>query len=270
MALSWGAMTEPVHRAHRFEASLPAVLLHEGNELPCEADNFSRSGLLLAGRSDWPDNDTFKIVLRSASGDLQIPLVVRVVRRIPPSETTGLRLAVEFVGIDEETRERLEFLLRRVIEGRGKAPNLPEIPQGARPHEIRKLLDTVPLSVRVSLAGHGGPKEREPLLHDQQPAVLEALARNPSLLVLEARTLAGSIHSSSSVLTALVTDGRFAGDEELRVMVLAHSKVPPANVEKIAAALSLVALRRALTKSSLTSAARAAIQKRIMAGERRP
>jgi hypothetical protein len=68
------------------------------------------------------------------------------------------------------------------------------------------------------------------------------------------------------VLTALGSEPRLAADEELKILVVAHSKVPAAVAERLAASLTTPALRRALSKPSLTAAARSAIQKRLVLG----
>jgi hypothetical protein len=172
-------------------------------------------------------------------------------------------VAVEFVDLDQDRRDGIEFLVRRVLEGRSLVPELPDLPPGCAPHDIRRVLETVPLVQRVNLASRASQKDRETLLHDQNGSVLEALARNPGLLPLEARTLATSPHATGPALAALVPEGRFPGDEELAVLVLAHVKVPQGLAERLVHSLKPPALRRALGKPGLGGPARTAIQKKL-------
>lgn len=250
-------------RAHRFDAGLPAVLLHERGEYECEAENFSRSGLLLRGPLPVPDVEDTTLILKSVGGDLQIPIRVRVVRKEVLDGGEGARLAVEFAEDDSEKREGLEMLLQRVIEGHSLHQELPEIRPGTSPHEIKKLLEAVPLPHRIGLASRGSPPEREILLHDHHPQVLEALCRNPGLLPHEARTLAGSLHLFPSTLTILANDGRWAADVELKILVIVHARVPIPVAERLIAGLPAPALRRALLKSSLNAHVRTTILKRL-------
>ncbi len=250
-------------RAHRFEASLPAVLLHDGREYECRAENFSRSGLLLTGSPTWPDAAELTLILRSIAGDLQVPIQVRVVRKLASTDREASLLAVEFAEQDPKKREGIEMLLQRVIEGYGTAADLPAIPAGTPPHQVKKLLDSIPLPHRISLATRGSHAEREILLQDHHPQVLEALARNPGLLPHEARALATSLHLSPPALAALAVDGRWSGDIELKILVVCHSRVSVPLAERMVAELPIPALRRALLKPSLNSFVRAAILQRL-------
>jgi hypothetical protein len=256
----------PAPRAHRFEAKLPALLLHDGDELSCVAENLSRSGLLLTGRADWPASDTFTLILKSPQADLQVGLRVRVARRDPHAVTS--QLAVEFEDLDAERREGIEFLLRRVIEGRATAPGLPVIPPGTPPHEAKKILDTVPMVLRTSLAARAGPADRETLLHDHHPAVLEGLARNPFLLAHEARVLAALPHASPVAISILAGDGRWTGNQEIRILLLTHPHATPAVAQHLAGTLGREALARAMLRPGLNAAARMAIQKRLAGAQR--
>lgn len=258
-----GPGRESASRANRFDSHLPVVILWNGDELPCFAANFSRTGVFLSGRDVWPTGSSFTLIIKSSNGDIQIPVAVEVRRRTQASPAGASGLAVEFVGLDPDRREGIEFLVQRVIEGRSLGPELPEVPAGAAPHEIRRLLETVPLVQRVNLASRASQKERETLLHDQNGTVLEALARNSSLLPLEARALASSPHASGPALAALLPEGRFPGDEELAVLVLAHVKVPQPLIDRLVQSLKQPALRRALGKPGIGGLARAAIQKKL-------
>lgn len=255
---------ETPQRANRFGTKLFVLLLHDGQELPCTLENLSRSGVLLGGRREWPEAVETTIVIRSASGDLQVPVRVRVVRRVPSSPTgDGPKLAAAITETDPDTLEGIEFLLQRVIEASATGDELPEIRPGTSPREVRALLDAVPPVRRIALAGRVGPKGREVLLQDHHPQVLESLARNAGLLAREARALAASHHVSATALTILAADGRFAGDEEMKIRILASPRVPVPLAERLVQSMQPAALRRALQRPGMNAAVQAAIVRRL-------
>lgn len=249
-----------VSRDYRFQAGLPAILEDGGREHECTAHDLSRSGVLLSGAIPRPGTEEVELRIRSQAGDLDGHFIGRVARVEENGE--GHRLAIEFVALDLEQKELLELLLARVIEGLAPAA-LEGVRPGAPVSEIRKALEAVPLAHRIALASRGNPRERELLRQDAQPQVLEALARNPNLLQAEARALAASPHLLPPTLEILATDPRWAADDETRILVVAHPRTPLALAERIADGLPPPALRRALTRSSLSQPLRERILKRL-------
>jgi hypothetical protein len=86
---------------------------------------------------------------------------------------------------------------------------------------------------------------------DTHPAVLEALARNPSLTVVEARVLATSAYLMSGTLDALSNDVRFKGDEELRMAIAVHPRVSIGTAERVTADFKAPQLKKLLAKPGL-------------------
>lgn len=251
-------------RAFRVEGDIPVGIVEEGGELRCTALNLSRTGMLLVGLPSWPAEPVFSVVIRTPGGDLHAGLRVRAVRTVPVPDGSETQLAVEFLEMSASERQALEFLLQRLLEGRSSAPGrLPEIPPGTPPHEARKILDTVPMPHRIAVAARGGPKERESLLHDQNPQVLDTLARNPMLTSEEARVLASLPLILPNTLATLAHDERWLRDEEVRVAIVGNPRVPFPVAEKVMDTLSAAAKRRALLKPSIHPLVRTALLHRI-------
>jgi hypothetical protein len=169
------------------------------------------------------------------------------------------------LGLADETRTKLEDLLARCMEAQSPAP-LETLLPGAPPHEVRRVLDTIPLPHRIALAAHAGPREREFLRQDQHPQVLESLARNPNLLMAEARVIAANPLLAPSTLDVLAADPRWARDEELRVAVATHPRVPMPLAERIVKDLPQPALRKILHRPSTNPAIREKVVRRLARG----
>lgn len=250
-------------RAYRFDAGLPALARCGSSEFPCVAHNLSRTGALLVGEVAWPRMEEVDVLLRSPAGDRQVQVRARVARIEDDPDGDGTCLGVQFIDLDAAQTDSIEVLLKRVIEGHALAPPIQEIPPGTPPHAVRKILDEIPLPHRVTLASRGAPRERETLLQDHQPQVLESLARNPSLLLHEAHALAGLRHLLPSTLTILASDSRWAADEEMKILIVSHPRVTVPLAEKLMADMKLPALRRALQKPGLNPLVRTLILRRI-------
>ncbi len=253
-------MSESSHdgrsRAVRVEGDVPVALLHDGSETACSAVNLSRSGMLLTGPSAWPDGDDFRVIMSTPAGDLHAAAMVRRVRLSPATADRSSTMAVEFVALSPVEREGLEFLIQRLFEGRSAAPRLPDLPPSAAPHEIRKALESVSLMHRIGMASRAGPRERETLLHDHNPQVLDALARNPMLLLSEARTIASSPNVVPGTLATLSNDSRWGEDDEIRVAIVANPRVAVAVAERLIGRMNPAARRRALQKPGIQAGIR--------------
>jgi hypothetical protein len=235
-------------------------------ETPCEADDISRFGALLTGPIP-PCNpgERLDLTLKAPVGTLELQASVRVVRHAPLPDGSEASLAVEFVDLSDEQRSVLAALVARIMEGFAPAP-LEGLRPGAPPNEVRKALEAVPLAHRIALAVRAGPRERELLRQDIQPAVLEGLARNPNLLPAEAHAIAASPHILPSTLEIFLTDTRWAKDDELRGLVAIHPRVPLALAERAISGLKPPALRKLLQAPSLNGAVREKILRRIQRG----
>ncbi len=257
--------SSPTPRGYRFAAGVPASVVAGDQEFPCLAHNLSRTGALLVGTFPPPPGEEIAFVLRTPAGDMDQRFEGRVARLEAGDEAGELRLAVEFVALDEMQKQVLERMVSRVAEGLSPGA-LQALRPGATAPEIRKALATVPVPHRIALAGRAGPREREFLRHDTHPAVLEALVRNPNILPSEIRSLLDVIHLQPSTLEAIAADARWSRDEGVRILVGAHPSTPPPLVERVIAGLEPHSLRKLLARASLNPALRDRILKRLARG----
>lgn len=248
--------------APRFRAGLPGEVRFDGRTYTCEAQDLSRSGVLLTGAMPWPSDRIVELTLRSPGGDLELRASVRVTRVVSDEATT--RIGVEFRGLSAGQLAALESLVARVIEDRVPAP-LAALPAGATPQQIRETLLSVPLAHRVTLAARALPADREILFHDPSPQVLDALARNPRTLNHEVRRLLQRRDLLPSTLEALARDGRFMADEEIKLFVITHPRSPFSLVDPLVTGLSPAARERVLRRPGLNPGIRA----KLMAQTRR-
>jgi hypothetical protein len=250
-------------RSSRFHAGLQVLIRHAGVDLQCSAENLSRSGALLVAESPWPEVDQVDLLLRTTGGDLQVHVMARVVRRENRSQGADSLLGVEFLDLTPRQREAVENLIARVVEGRAPAP-LESLRPGAPAQEIRSVLEKVPLAHRIAQAARAPtPMERDVLRHDTHHQVLASLARNPNLMPGEVRNLAASLHISSTTLEAIASDPRWARDEELRILIASHPRVPIPLALRLADRLSRAGKKRLVQRPSLAEPIRAELLKKI-------
>jgi hypothetical protein len=242
--------SEHAHRqGNRFRAGIHVEVEAGGRTIECSAENISRSGVLLVGPLPEPQPDRLEFTVNASTGNLKVPLSGRVIR-VDPHPEGGLRVAVEFVDMDDPKRDALEALLARLLQAPAAGP-FDHLKPGAPPPEIKKALEAIPLPQRIALSSRAGPKEREVLRLDTQPAVLEALARNPNLTLAEARLLAGSTYVMSGTLDALASDLRFKDDEELRMTVATHPRVSLSTAERVTLDFKVPQLKKLLARPGL-------------------
>jgi len=241
-------------RASRFRAGLPAELHVGDRNVECSVDNLSRTGLLLAGELPPPGDGEVRVTVRSTSGDIEMTVAGRVARFDEHPETGDCRLAIEFRALDAAAKGALESLLSRVIEG--VAPSvLHELPPDASVPQIREALDKIALAHRIQLASRGMAREREILIHDSNPQVIDALARNPNLIPPEVQALLRMPTLLPRTLDALARDGKWS-NEVFRVKIAGHPNTTYAVADRIVAKLSPGGLQKLILLPGLNSALR--------------
>lgn len=246
-----GDHTEGSHRQdYRFRTEFPAELQADGKTVGCEAQNVSRSGVLLVGDFPAPEARIVDFALRAPTGRLTVSLKGRVIRVEPNPAGEGLRMALEYVEMDQSRRDALELVVARILAAPPPGP-FDGLKPGATPPEIRKVLEAIPLPQRINLALRALLKEREFLRSDTHPAVLESLARNPNLSLVEARVLATSAYLMSGTLDVLSNELRFKEDEELRMAIAVHPRVSLGTAERVTADLKAQEIRKLLAKPGL-------------------
>jgi hypothetical protein len=235
---------------YRFRSGVPAKIYDGGRTIACEAQNISRSGVLLVGNFPVPSASAVEFELGAPTGHVTLRLSGRVIRVEPDADGEGLRIALEFLDMDASRRDALELLLARLLEAPAAGP-FDGLKPGAPFPEVKKALEAIPLPHRIALSSRAGLKEREILRLDTNPAVLEALVRNPSLGVAEARAIATSQYLMSGTLDSLANDPRFKGDEELRMAVALHPRVSMSTAERVTADFKVPQIHKLLGKPGL-------------------
>lgn len=260
-----GHPEEPPRRGYRFPLAVEAELHDPSGSFLCAAENLSRTGVLLVGSLPPPAQEQVDITLKDRSGSHKTRVTGKVVRA-SSDDVDGLRLAIEFVGLNDDQRDGLEILLARLLESGPPPGPLDALKPGASPLEIKKALEAIPLPQRRDLATRASVRERDYLRLDSNPAVLDALVRNPNLALAEARAVATSGFLSAPSIDALASDPRFGSDEELILTLAVHPRIALTTGERLTASLKPPQLRRLLAKPGLNPALRDKLLKRLTRG----
>jgi hypothetical protein len=234
-------------RKTRFKAGIPAMVHYRGRDYTCTAHDLSRTGVLLIGGIPWPADEIVKFRLDTPQGDKHLEFTGRVARVSEDNEQNGTALALEFDSITREERLELEAVLQRLIEK--PAPGLLSgINPGSPARDIHNALDQIPVAERTSLALRAlKPPDREILLHETHPLVLDSLARNPHLLETELLALLQNIHLMSRTLEQIAANGRFKDKPDVLIGIICHVRTPLPLAEKLLPQLSkpkLILLRQ--------------------------
>jgi hypothetical protein len=213
--------------------------VYQGRTYECSAHNLSRTGVLMRGPIPWPSDDFLDVKVASGTGDLELRTRGRV-RRVDVEESDDgrlLRIGLEFGQLDDDQRNVLEALVARVIEGVAPA-SLGSLPPDASREQVREALEKIPLAHRIALGARADTRERELLMQDASPQVLEALARNPKMLPKEVVALLRLHTILPSTLEILGRDPRLAQNEEVRILIASHPKASLTLARSIANALT--------------------------------
>ena len=234
----------------RFLAALPAVLHHEGEDLPCAADDLSRSGVLLHGEMALPTTPDIEITISTPTGDRSVRVAGRVMHAHAEPDSEDVRLGVQFEALSDEQTETIDLIVSRVVEGMAPAA-LDGIDPRAPLAEIRTALGKITAAHRVSLAARCGPKERAILKYDPDPHVLEALVRNPNVNLPEVKALMRRSDLLPSTLEIVASDVRWLGDEELKITIATHHRVTFTTADKVVRRLNDLAIARLIQRQGL-------------------
>ena len=249
-------------RASRFLAGLPASIQLDGLEHPCRAHDLSRNGVLLVGDLPMPGMQEVRVTVSSGRGDLQLTTRARVVRSEKNPDGPGNRIGLQFLEIEEEDRTTLESLVSRVVEGMTPAA-LEALPENASRQEVRNALDSVPLAHRITLAKRGLPKHREHLVQDPHLQVIDALARNPNLLLHEIVTLLRMPSLLPHTLATISKDPRWRDHEQVNILIATHRNTPMPVAEEVVSRLRRPALQKVIQAPGLHAAVRAKLLRRL-------
>jgi len=241
--------------ASRFVAGLPAEIKLPGERIACESANLSRSGVLLTGRFPLPLSSPLELTLMSSSRDVEFRVRARIARIQRNDDGTAAGVGIEFLGVDDTERGRLESILSRVVEGCGSGA-LEGINPRSRPEEIRAALTKMALTHRIALAMRASALERRYLRKDGSPKVLAALARNPSTNLDEILSLARMHQILPTTLGFIVNDHRWRNSEDLMIVIASHPKATLQQAETAAARLNDRAMDRLLQRPNLDATLR--------------
>lgn len=255
-------------RANRFLAGLPASMQLDSLEHPCRAHNLCRTGVLLVGDLPMPGVRVVRVTVSSGGGDLQVTTDARVVHCEKNPEGPGNRIGLQFLEIEKEDRAALESLVSRVVEGMTPAA-LEELPENAAPQDVREALERVPLPHRITLAKRGLPKHREHLMQDTHLQVIDALARNPNLLLHEIVALLRMPSLLPHTLTTISADPRWRNHEQVNVLIATHRNTPLPAAEEIVSRLRPPALQELIQAPGLHAAVKAKLLRRLGRGTTR-
>jgi hypothetical protein len=251
----------------RFSAGVESVLHARGQDLACRAHDLSRSGARLTGDLPSLADESVEVTFRLPVGDFSLTLPGRVIRTLAAAEDDVVSLGLRFENLCAEDRENLEILVARVVEGGHPAP-IEMLKRNASATDIRQALEQVPIAHRVVLALRANPHEREILRHDTRPPVLEALARNPQMPVVEARELASSRHVTGATLELLARNTRWGRDEQLRVCIVTNQRVPLPLAKSIVEDMRPETLRKVVQKPGLHPSVRDQLMRLMVRGTR--
>jgi hypothetical protein len=164
------------------------------------------------------------VTIRTPAGDRSARLTGRVVFARQETEAGENRLALEFDRLDAVQTVALRSMVDRVVEGMAPA-SLETLAAGASIEEVRRALERIPAAHRIALAARCGPKERRWIRMDRDPAVLEALTRNPNVTLPEIKALLRRDDLPPQAIDRIANDVRWADDDELKWMICTHSRV---------------------------------------------
>jgi len=234
-----------------FKAALPAVLHLPGGDHACSAQNLDRSGVLLVGRFPPVADAEAGVSLRTAPGDLRLRVKGHVVfARYDDSGGAESRIALAFEDLTPADAAKLAALVDRVVEGVAPAA-LSTLTRNSSPEAIRAALEKITVAHRITLATRALPSDREWLRHDVEPAVLEALARNPNLVLPEIKTLLRRPDLLPTTLDWIANDPRWFGDEEVKLMICTHPRVSFPTADRVVLRLNDLAIDRLVRRSGL-------------------
>jgi hypothetical protein len=260
-----GHHEDPVRKGYRFPAGVPATFQDDGHAVECVAVNLSRSGALLSGVFPVPGSGRLDVMLRTPSGGFSIQLPARIIRVDGDGASGESRLAIEFEDMDATRRDAIEVFLARLLESQ-PTTSLDGVKPGASPLDIKKALEAIPLTQKVTMAQKADAKQRELLRYDTHVAVLDSLIRNSNFALAEARALASSPYLQTGTIDMLANDPRFRNDDELRLTLATHPKVSPFTAERLTSALKPPEIRKLLARPGLSPSLRDKLLKKMVRG----
>lgn len=150
----------------------------------------------------------------------------------PPEGRYGVAFQRE--GWSEARQAELDRKLREAKVGGAAAEGEAEGGEGDEEGDVSETLGTSPIfrikslnvNERMRLAMKASRTERQILLRDTSPQVLQGLLANPHLDSEEVLALVRSTHASGGILQRIAEDRRFSLNPEVRAAVARHPKTP--------------------------------------------
>lgn len=238
---------------YRFLAGLNATLTLGTAEIPCEAVDLHRGGVMVEGTFCVEKYTEAGISLSSTSEDLGFEGHGRVTHASVDEQTGRTQLGIQFESLDADQTENLELLIARIVEGRNPAP-LAHLSRDASIEEIRDALSKIPAVHKITLAKRAQLHERNFLCHDDNKEVIEALCRNPQLTLPEVVQLLQIPELLPTTLELVSRDSRWNSNEEIKITIATHPRVTFQVADRLVRTLSLVAIRKVIRRPGLNPA----------------
>jgi hypothetical protein len=148
-----------------------------------------------------------------------------------------------------DSRAALAEVVGKVVSGAILEPDAGE-------SNPEKRIQAMTPSLRALLAIKANPAERLVLGRDSDPRVLDALLRNPSLSLEEARRLAARTNLTPSLFHHFIRHPVWMNDETMRLTLARNPRLPEFIAETVLPLLALPALKSLAESPNVTSSTR--------------
>lgn len=167
----------------------------------------------------------------------------------PSSPTQRPPIHLKLANGDWDTLALLAEVLGKVTSGAMLEPDAGEI------NPEKRIMAMSP-TLRALLASKANPAERLVLARDPDPRVVEALLRNPSLTLDEARRLAARTNLNQAHFSHLVRHPAWMTDEMMRLTLARNPRLPEFIADQVLPLLALPALKTLAESPNITSSTR--------------
>src|SRR5262245_35405711 len=145
--------------------------------------------------------------------------------------------------------DQLVGIIAKVRSGAVLEPDKGETDPEAR---IRAMSPTL----RAMLATKAGPEERQVLVKEADPRVIEMLLKNPHLSLEEVRRLAGRLTLNQTHMQQILSHPVWGADEGVRVLLARNPRLPEFLAERLMPLIPVAVLKTLAMSSQATASTR--------------
>ncbi|MGH9868205.1 MAG: hypothetical protein ACREAA_08590 [Candidatus Polarisedimenticolia bacterium] len=145
--------------------------------------------------------------------------------------------------------DQLAGIIAKVRSGAVLEPDQGEINPEAR---IRAMSPTL----RAMLAPKAGPEERQVLVKDADPRIIEMLLKNPGITVEEVRRLASRLTLTQTHMQQILSHPAWSADEGVRVTLARNPRLPEYLAERLMPTIPVAVLKMLAMSSQSTASTR--------------